>query len=474
MIIQDKDYNLINALFVANTKPTGRATHDAVTRLINANANLIPDVKNKYVEISLRLSRYDGNPELVLPNLAALGNRAQNVGVTHTAPSDITQVSSLHELKKQYGPVSKSSSLELVREISEAIINDVVDPNALDIYSLAENAKLVPPTNEYLQARREYDRLKPDYTRFSREYEVLRTKVQGESAQEKTARKALRDAKKIELDNKKVELDRERAILDREISGSGQTRINEYLAGYRAIKRMEEEKNNGGDFYREKITARFNAYEMLGYSLKAILDTNEISHNLVVKGKAPTPKKIFKAQKENVIQLLKNLGDAQRGGNRNNNNLEDDGQADNFVCTHGTCTRIVGTAFQNHRAVNIKEFTPASLGDEFKAAVIDKVRALPDADYNDALNFQRAFAVSTDIKVNVTPQNIVDFTANANGVDVAIPAPFKNILNEVSEELNSRYDFLDPNPRYRLVKKPDALATFEAFQYVNQDELRRP
>lgn len=225
------------------------------------------------------------------------------------------------------------------------------------------------------------------------------------------------------------------------------------------------------DFYTEKITGRFDAHEMIGYSLKALLDTTEITHYLNKGSHAVTPDNIFKTQKENVTHLLKNLGDAQRGGNRNNNQMKDNTLNDDSICAHGTCSRIVDAAIKRNRAVKIKEFTPANLTDEFKAAVIDKVRALPDADYGNAITFQGA---GHDIKVNVTPQNTLDFTAfdNTNNA-VQIPEPFKNILQDVTGELKSRYDYLQPDPRFQLVKKATAISTFEALQWINANEFRR-
>ena len=131
--------------------------------------------------------------------MAALGARAQNVGVGGTSPKDVTIVSSLQKLKEQHGTVDGPTSLNLAKEIFEGVIKDKVNPNAADPGGLAIGAARTAPTNEYTQARHNYDALRPDYTRLSREYEVLKTKVAGETAGEKAARKALRDAKKLSL-----------------------------------------------------------------------------------------------------------------------------------------------------------------------------------------------------------------------------------------------------------------------------------
>lgn len=144
------------------------------------------------------------------------------------------------------------------------------------------------------------------------------------------------------------------AIISEELQQS-LTAVNKYYAALRAITRIDNARTSDRGVFTEEILRRFNDREMLSYAIVANLDINEIKYNLDEAKIPKTPRNIFMRQKENIENLINNLGQAQRAYNMEvGGGLVDTGgipQAilagnprgarDSQSCAHGFCTRII-------------------------------------------------------------------------------------------------------------------------------------
>jgi hypothetical protein len=287
------------------------------------------------------------------------------------------------------------------------------------------------------------------------EYKRLQVVVYGETAAQKQTR----------LDNAKVQSD----IMAQEVEKSN-TMVNEYLAAYRGIRRIEvaheADIHSGipGKFYEEEILGRYDTRETVSYVLQAILDVNEIKDQLPPTHH--TPEKIFEKQKENIELLLSKVSDSKRGNNRNNDEGIDDGMGDTQICSHGTCMRIIDAAHTINKEVRLSYFNPTDLDQAFMNRVVYKVKELPAADKQVVIDYLDS--APDNPQIIRQPDNTYIFHT-----DEAVPAVYSGVLNQVIGRMEEQFEINNPNPKLRIIQPDRASLTFRAFNQVNTNLITR-
>jgi hypothetical protein len=126
-----------------------------------------------------------------------------------------------------------------------------------------------------------------------------------------------------------------------------------------------------------------------------------------------------------------------------------------------------------HSKVALIDMSPGSFSDEFNNAVILAVKNLPTNEkrvikdfhnyalYDDNGNIQETHWNNVSVAI---PSGRVEFTGN-NGVQ--FPNEYAKLLKGVTQELNTRYNYLSDDKRFQLVKTQDAKNVFENLKWVS-------
>jgi hypothetical protein len=407
----------------SNETKASKKLIQGIKNIIENNINLTWQQKFQYKNLADKVPEFNGIEERAIQRNNNHDGQ-QGVGVGGKGVRDLTTITSLERLKNIYGVIDGQRAIELMEEISVNFIKLKV-PTALnqgDIGFFATNAQ-TQNSQRYQDALNNYDN-----------YNIA---PQNETNENRLQRENLR--------NQAMQ------VLEEEIN-SGDKRINKYLAAYRGLNQIQVVE----DFYTDKITGRFESREYLGYTLRAILDVQEIQQNLIAGGKEVTTKNIYERQKENLDQLLTNLGDGKRGYNKRDDGL-DNGQGDSTACPHGVCVRIFDATMDKHRDVRIVEASPGDLANEFIENVTVKLRNLPDNQKLEVKNFLNNLN-NGDIFYEgraVVENNKVKFYIDDDegGVNVApVNQLFQGVVSEVVDDLALRYTFLHLNPKDAIGK----------------------
>ena len=240
------------------------------------------------------------------------------------------------------------------------------------------------------------------------------------------------------------------------------------MAAYRALHHQD-----GMELYNEQVLGRYNSREILAYTILANLDVREVQNNLQEAGLPLTPTNIFQRQQENINGLISQLGGAQRAYNMDyetgsidvgvspvvaGNSVEDARS-----CAHGYCLRIIDS-MQHHSQVNLSDASPASFMREFRYAVEQQVNTLNQAQKQEIENWRNR-AEDDQVTVDINNNREINFSTPARNNQIEIPQHFNAILTNVTTEMDTRYNFTDPNPRIQLVKRNDA---FDVLRYTHQ------
>jgi len=318
---------------------------DALIALINAG-NYTPAQKERYIAFANDITHYNGTPVVRrADDLLRIDQVAQNVGTSHHEPIDISGVEGLENFKRRYGVVNGTESVELLKNFAIDILRQKIpelDQN--DIINFEDRESAV-----YNQALQLFNAVIPNETR-----------------EQATARKT-----------------RARTIMEQEFTSS-RSRVNEFAAGLRKLNEISGVRDG---YCTEHILGRYNAFETLGYATKAALDTQQITMNLIEKNICVTPRAIFEEQKYNVETLIRSLGDAARGLNRNNDQNLDNGGRSISICNHGSCARALGAVNKVNRNINLVSFTPMQFNAEFQANICDEIGNIPIEQVQQIQNF---------------------------------------------------------------------------------------
>ena len=444
-IVRQIQYDTVDIIIKANPNDT-RAE---IEQKIDLDQNIVNKALHK--RIATQIMRFNG----MVDHQAAGLEGQQGIGMGHTGVKDITSAISLEKLRATYGVLDGHRAIEWTKRLVAEVIKENVQNIGNNVADAALANGATAPTQEYQAAAKIYlDNHQPPLGIV-------------ESANDKTARELRkRDA---------------RAILEREVQTS-LSAVNNNMAAYRALHRAE---TTMGQLFTEEVLGRYNDKEMLAYAIMAHVDVREIQNNLQQAGPPLTPANIFMRQKENLQGLITELGNGQRAYNLDQDSgIIDIGgvpnlQArygrrqveDNMSCPHGYCLRIVDS-MRHHSKVNLSDASPASFSDEFNNSVKYQFRALGPVQQAQIINWQD----------NVLGDGLNEVTVDINNNDrtinfstpvpsqLDIPQQFKTILTNAATELDTRYNFTDPNHKIQLVKRPMAIQSFRNIHWVGLNE----
>lgn len=439
-VIRQTQYNTVSDIIKNNSN----SDLERIKQLIDNDTTIL--YKHTHKNLAAKIMSFNGD----VVQDAQIG-RQQGIGLNQKGPKDITIVASLEKLREIYGILDGDKALELAKKIVISVIKANIPEINNDVAEISRFHSNTSVTNDYKQAAKTYidsQSSRPE-----------------ESDQQKTVR----------LRRKNDALD----VIHQEIRSS-LTAVNNNIAAYRALDRAEKISNQ--ELFTEAILGRYNDREMLAYAIMANLDVREIQDNLQQGGVRLTASNIWTRQQENIQGLIKQLGNAQRAYNMDHEiGVIDVGGIDPPIehifgprrlhdsasCPHGYCVRIVDS-MQHHSQVNLSEASPGNLSSEFQNAVKKKVNLLSTEKKNDIKNWNDSLR---DDKVNITVNNegSVIFSTKVNNSQVDLPCYYKTILTDVAAEIDSRYNFTNPNHKLQLVKKQSAVDVFENANYINFD-----
>jgi hypothetical protein len=270
------------------------------------------------------------------------------------------------------------------------------------------------------------------------------------------------DAVTTYLGNGTAQQKKDAKIVIDEAVRSSNTIVNNSMAAYRALDRM-----NNDVVYTDKIRALYNDREALAYSLVAILDVNEtrdgLGHINAVEANA---REIFEEQREKLKYFVFALGKGQR-----NYNFDRDGRVDlgghphirdehgsnshfdDPTCPHGFFSRFIDTA-AGHSLVVLNEAVPANFSTEFVNSLTRKIGLLPEAERREVINWTSTGQIESAIGAN---EEVV-FRKNGGA---PIPQHLATILTGEMQDLNARYRFASANLLEQVVDSRTALRVFD-------------
>jgi hypothetical protein len=438
--IREREYQAVKTIIDNAITLDPTITLQEIKTNIDADVGIDFAQRTRYKVIAEKILDFDGT----VAALAQNGGQ-QGVGLNGRSARDITSVTSLQRLQELYGIVDGTQALELTEKIAiNAIRANMLNLSAQSdeqIKLVAVNAARVLPTAEYLNAARSY---------VDKSVPVV-------------------DENQVQRLDRLDERARDKLIIDEKLK-SENSAINKYMAAYRALERI---KNDPNGLYVEKITGRYNVPEVLGQTLRAITDVKEAKYVAATNNLPLDNQAIFNQQKENLETLFTALADGQRAYNRNDHiNPDISGlvdidrkdhvvlDRDNTSCAHGVCVRIIDTMIGKHQKVSVSDSSPASFAAEFNTGVKQAVAKLPAADKLVVTDFHDDI---TNLNVVVDGLGGVTFTEQRG----AFPMPYQRVLGVVTKDLATRYNYLNPNSKLQLVKKNDALTTFENLGYLD-------
>ncbi|MEM6338637.1 MAG: hypothetical protein AAF673_01765 [Pseudomonadota bacterium] len=443
-VIRQAQYDKVAGIIQANP---GTALNDI--KVLIQNDVTIAD-KDIHKDLAEKIMNFDGT---VGDNVNDLGGQ-QGIGGGHTGPKDITSTASLEKLRATYGILDGDKALELAQKIVIRVIKDNIPTIGHDVAAISLGHRDTAATADYKAAAKLY-------------LDNLRPPLVGETPQEKLVREGRKNTAM--------------ATIKKEIKSS-LTAVNNNMAAYRALYRAESVV---GQVFTEEVLGRYNDKEMLAYAILANLDVREIQKNLQIAGKPLTPSNIWASQQENIQGLIIQLGRGQRAYNMDHNygtidiggivglypangepgHFDNRPLADNTSCAHGYCIRIIDS-MQHHGMVNLSDASPASFADEFLQAVKQKTALLSPQQKESITNWRDNL---DDLQVTTTfnGDRSVTFSTPAHDAQVDIPVHYKTILTDVAAEMDSRYNYANPNHKLQLVKKNAADNVFKNTHYLN-------
>lgn len=448
---------------IANNYVIRQAQYDKVAGIIQANpGTALDDIKvliqnditivDKDIHKGLaeKIMTFDGT---VGANVDGLGGQ-QGIGTGHTGPKDITSAASLEKLRATYGILDGDKALELAQKIVIRVVKDNIPAIGHDIAGISLGHRDTAATPEYKAAAKLY-------------LDNVRPPLAGETPQEKVTREGRKNTAT--------------ATIKKEIKSS-LTSVNNNMAAYRALYRAESAP---GQVFTEEVLGRYNDKEMLAYAILANLDVKEIQKNLQIAGKPLTPSNIWASQQENIQGLIVQLGRGQRAYNMDHNYgtidiggigglyppVGEDGHQvnrslnDDISCAHGYCVRIVDS-MQHHSLVNLSDASPASFANEFLNAVKQKTDLL-NPQQQDSIGNWCDNLEDAEVTTTFNGDRSVTFSTPAHDAQVDLPIHYKTILTDVAAEMDSRYNYANPNHKLQLVKKNAAKDVFKYTQFLN-------
>ncbi|RYE05675.1 MAG: hypothetical protein EOP33_00145 [Rickettsiaceae bacterium] len=431
--------------------------------------------------------------------LAAIahGNAAENIGVLQNGPGDISAVDSLNRLRNRYGVIDGSRALDNFIEISKTLIGMRYPDLRPDPQQGAMDARYNVPSADYTAAVNDYNaaissiaytnaqnylNLPADLqnpVESARHLEVIRARDADLARKLAVVHQRQRYAQSAEyvaavnyFNQPVATRNPADLIMHTEAIAKDRSRMNPYLAGYRALKKIEA---NFGDYYRDKISKEFEIKQNMGSMANAILDVNEIQHHLLTLGRPNNPSEIYRAQKENLETLLLNLGDAQRGNNKNNNLGIDNGQADSSICAHGHFVRVTDSGVSKHREVIITAASPVSFKREFQQDLTRKINTSPGITNIEKEEIRQFIqdSVIEEYQIRTRYNNRIlqleAFDEDNNVIN--IPPKLQQITEEVANELQDRYKFLNPNTGMQIITTKQALIGIKGFSQINPADI---
>lgn len=443
--LRQKNYERV--LEIANNAETafnGNSQEDIINEAqttINNENSWSYEEKNYYKDIVRNIISFSGEA-----STTGIGGQ-QGVGTSGTSSRDITAVNSLNRLSELYGILDADKALELMKDITSIIIEENVKnlPNNVDFHQYVMDVQFQDTSNTYKAKVQQYI---DNYPRENITQDQKRLKQE-----------ALNDINKLVLEENSA--------------------VNLYMAAYRMLDRIQD---SASGLYTEKVTGRYNAPEALSYSLKAITDLHE-AHKIRKENNQNTENNdLFQSQKDNVLHLVKNLGLASRAYNFDNNDgLVDIGGMvgnmgrfgnrqleDNVSCAHGTCVRITDSMIGNHSKVEIAEHSPASFADEFNFAASKQIATLTAQEKQAISNFNNSID-NVEVAFDRTAKKVDFIITDEDSNVLQLPDIYKNILSKTVEELDTRYNFLDSNPKLRIVKENNVTDVLKYIQYIPID-----
>ncbi|MFK7974165.1 MAG: hypothetical protein AB8B66_04830, partial [Rickettsiaceae bacterium] len=442
-IVRQLQYDVVDGIIKANPNDT----REEIEQKIDLNQNIVDKVLHK--QLAAQIMRFNGDIRVEDLQVGA----QQGIGTGHTGAKDVSIAISLEKLRATYGILDGDNALQWTKMLVSQVIKENVPNigNNVDVTALANGA--TAPTQEYQAAAKIYlDNEKPPA-------DIV------ESANDKAARELRkRNAK---------------AIIARGVQTS-LSAVNNNMAAYRALYRAETAV---GQVFTENVLGRYNEKEMLAYAIMANLDVREIQNNLQQAGLPLTPANIFKRQQENLQDLITELGNGQRAYNLNHGSgiidiggvqdLDPHGirvVRDMVSFAHGYCTRIVNSMI-HHSKVNLSDASPASLADEFNQSVQRKFRELNQGQQGQVLAWQTNAQDNINaVTVDINNDRTINFSTPIVPGQLDIPQQFKTVLTNVAAELDSRYNFTDPNHKIQIVKRPRAIQSFQNIHWIGLNE----
>ena len=445
-VIRQAQYDKVAGII--NDNPGGKLL--TITQLIQADVTIAD--KDIHKDLAKKIMKFDG---VVGGDVNDLVGGQQGIGTRHTGPKDITSAASLEKLRATYGILDGDKAIELAQKIVIRVIKDNIPTIGDDVAGISLGHRGTAATHQYEVAAKLYlDNVRPPQG--------------GETPQEKLVREGRKNSAM--------------GAIQKEIKSS-LTAVNNNMAAYRALYRAETAL---GQVFTEEVLGRYNDKEMLAYAILANLDVREIQKNLKIASKPLTPSNIWASQQENIQGLIEKLGRYQRAYNMDHNHGAIDiggigglypahgepgyfgnrALADNASCAHGYCIRIVDS-MQHHSMVNLSDASPESFADEFLRAVKQKTDRLSPQQKESVTNWSDNL---DDLQITTTTFNddrSVTFSTPAHNNQVDIPVHYKTILKDVAAEMDSRYNYANPNHKLQLVKKNAAVDVFKNTHYLN-------
>lgn len=422
---------------IINTNPGADILR--IETLIDRRNDLDIVTKERYKKTARLIIGFNGVAEN-----GALDGGQQGIGTGHTGPKDITIVAALERLRADYGILDGQMAIDIAKRFVIKFMQTNIPNIGRNPATIALVHQDTVPTQRYQDAVNQY---------LNNSIVPLNENVNDRNA--RLQRK--RDAK---------------VIIDNETKSS-LTAVNNYMAAYRALNRMETTPDG---VFTEEVMGRYNDKEMLAYAILANLDVNEVQKNLLANNIPLTPENIFNRQKENIEGLVNRLGLSQRAYNVDHiHGAIDVGGVNNAIggnrivwdspsCAHGLCVRIMDSAL-HHSKVVLSDASPASFADEFNQAVVYKANRLPLLQRQEINGWQNN--IQGDVAVNYYGgQTSFETPIVEGGNQVDIPIFYKRVLSEIATEMDMRYNFTHINPKLQLVKQRDATNVFKYVHYI--------
>jgi hypothetical protein len=444
MIAEYKNNNGVEPSYTPYNYNIGVSASTSLDPLIDQNPNLNSAQKILYKKIAQDSLQFDGK----VVNAGPQGGQA-GVGMSGKSSRDISGVASLERLRGQYGVLNGNKAVDLMKNFTLHAISQKF-PGLSDNETFAINAAATSAPQDYLNV------------------------IAASNIPNTTITQDQRDIINNEVEN-------------------GNSNVNKYLAAYRALKRIENDQNG---LYTEKITGRFNVKDALAYAVRVAVDAGEIQKTAINNNQPSTPDNIFQAQKDNVNNIIDSLRHMQRTYIMNNkgfdaslktqndiNGIQQHVAKDGESCAHGCFVRAVDTMVGKHSVVKVVDTSPANLTMEFQNDVVKAFKNLPlqtrldistfADDMYDDINGTNASSQATkalDVQVNQQNNN-VEFKLRSlqNSQIEEFPTDYKQILSNVTQDLNKRYLMLHNNPKMQLVKKDAAINVFKGVPDLYYD-----